>query len=304
MLSVRSPFPAFQLTACVSRSPKRAFRTLTHESFSGSWIVYFFWPNDFTPICHSEIAALAGMVNEFAERDTKIVGCSVDSAFAHFAWLGEPGSPDEDLPFPMLSDARRELTQMLGILDPKEEVALRATLIVDPSHTIRHLAVNDFSVGRNPRELLRILDALQTDELCPANWTKGGPTVEASASFQDESFGILDLNGKITRNARPGWVKSALQAVNNGALRQIAVTIAGGRSILLTDYIGEVILLAFITRRDCGAVHFVEDLGRLAQEYGPRGFVPFVAVLDVPSDEDVFQGRPFPFPFGTIRRRL
>ena len=87
--------------------------------------------------------------------------------------------PDlKDLPFTMVADTKRELSQALGVLHPEEGVALRATFIVDPNGVIRHVGVNDLSVGRSVDEVMRILDALQTDELCPCNWVKGQPTLE------------------------------------------------------------------------------------------------------------------------------
>ena len=83
-----------------------------------------------------------------------------------------------DLPFPMLADIKRDLTGQLGIIDEKEGVAQRATYIVDPDNVIRFAYVTDLSVGRNPQEVLRVLDALQTDELCPCNWQKGQETLQ------------------------------------------------------------------------------------------------------------------------------
>ena len=80
----------------------------------------------------------------------------------------------------MLADIKRELSPALGILDKTDGVALRATFIVDPEGIIRFVSVNDLSVGRNPQEVLRVLDALQTDELCPCNWQKGEDTLKAA----------------------------------------------------------------------------------------------------------------------------
>jgi peroxiredoxin (alkyl hydroperoxide reductase subunit C) len=94
----------------------------------------------------------------------------------HLAWRSQKDEL-KNLPFPMLSDLKRELSASLGILDENEGVAQRATYVVDPTGTIRHVSVNDLSVGRNPKEILRILDALQTDELCPCNWQPGEKTL-------------------------------------------------------------------------------------------------------------------------------
>jgi lipoyl-dependent peroxiredoxin subunit C len=95
----------------------------------------------------------------------------------HHAWRTHHADL-KDLPFPMLADVKREITQLLGILDPKAGVAQRATFIVDPEGIIRFVYVTDLSVGREPKEVLRVLDALQTDELCPCGWNKGDETLK------------------------------------------------------------------------------------------------------------------------------
>jgi alkyl hydroperoxide reductase subunit AhpC len=185
MLSVGERFPDFRLTACVNRKPQTAFQPVAHDSYPGKWVLYFFWPKDFTPICGTELREFAALMEEFSSRDTVVVGGSIDSEFAHLAWSRFGQGPDE-LPFPLLADLRRELSLALGILDQREGVCQRATFIVDPSQTIRHSSVNDFSVGRNPIEVLRILDALQTDALCPARWEKGQPVIESTTTLIDQ----------------------------------------------------------------------------------------------------------------------
>ena len=176
MLSVGEKFPAFELTAVVSTDLKNAFATVTESSFEGKWKVYFFWPKDFTFVCPTEIAAFGKANQDFADRDAQVLGASIDSEFVHHAWRNNHADL-KDLPFPMLADIKRELSSALGILDPKAGVSQRATFIVDPEDTIRFVYVTDLSVGRNPQEVLRVLDALQTDELCPCNWHKGEETI-------------------------------------------------------------------------------------------------------------------------------
>jgi len=176
MIGVGRKFPAFSLKATVSTDMKSAFQDITDQDFAGKWKVYFFWPKDFTFVCPTEIAAFGKMNKEFEDRDAVILGGSTDSEFVHHAWR----THHEDLkklPFPMLADVKRELTSALGILDPNEGVAQRATFIVDPDNIIRFVYVTDLAVGRNPQEVLRVLDALQTDELCPCNWKKGEETL-------------------------------------------------------------------------------------------------------------------------------
>ena len=172
MLGVGEQFPAFSLQATVSLEKGKAFHTITSQDYQGKWKIYFFWPKDFTFVCPTEIAAFGKLNREFQDRDAQVLGGSTDSEFVHLAWRQH--HPDlKDLPFPMLADIKRELCAALGILDPKEGVAQRATFVVDPENIIRFVSVNDLSVGRNPQEVLRVLDALQTDELCPCNWQKG-----------------------------------------------------------------------------------------------------------------------------------
>ena len=179
MLTVGDKFPAFSLTAVNGTDPKTAFAPATNDSYAGKWLVVFAWPKDFTFVCPTEIVGFNDVEREFRDRDTQLLGLSIDSEFVHVAWrqsradLGKVG-------FPWLSDIKRELSGALGILDKEAGVALRATFIVDPEGVIRFASVNDLSVGRNPQEVLRVLDALQTDELCPCNWQKGEKTLEAA----------------------------------------------------------------------------------------------------------------------------
>lgn len=179
MLTVGDTFPAFDLKAVVSTDPKTAFTQITNASDAGKWKVFFFWPKDFTFVCPTEIAAFAKIHSDFTDRDAVVYGGSTDSEFVHHAWRVH----HEDLkalPFPMLADIKRELSEALGILDKAEGVCLRATFVVDPEGVIRHASVYDLSVGRNPAEILRTLDALQTDELCPCNWQKGEDTLKVA----------------------------------------------------------------------------------------------------------------------------
>ena len=178
MLTIGEKFPSFAVTATVSTDKNKAFETITNESYPGKWKVYFFWPKDFTFVCPTEIAAFGKLNAEFDARDAQVLGGSVDSEFVHLAWRNNHEDL-KDLPFPMLSDVKRDLTSQLGILDISAGVALRATFIVDPENIIRFVYVTDLSVGRNPQEVLRVLDALQTDELCPCNWQKGEATLAA-----------------------------------------------------------------------------------------------------------------------------
>jgi lipoyl-dependent peroxiredoxin subunit C len=184
MLTVGDTFPEFSLTALIAgdlsavqaSKPEDFFTTIDSTTYQGKWLVVFFWPKDFTFICPTEIAEFGRLSGEFADRDAQVLGASVDNEFVHYAWRKQ----HEDLkglPFPMLSDLKRELASATGVLNA-DGVADRATFIIDPEGEIQFASVTAGSVGRNVEEVLRVLDALQTDELCPCNWKKGAQTLD------------------------------------------------------------------------------------------------------------------------------
>ncbi|MDT0307761.1 peroxiredoxin [Streptomyces sp. DSM 44917] len=179
MLTVGDAFPEFELTACVSLESGREFSTISHKTYEGDWKVYFAWPLDFTFVCPTELTGFGELHTDFADRGAHIVGFSLDSEFTHHAWRrSHPGL--RGLPFPMMADIRRELCSALGILG-RDGVPMRAAFLVDPADVIRFAMVTDGSVGRNPQEVLRALDALQTGGLCPASWTRGEETLDPDA---------------------------------------------------------------------------------------------------------------------------
>jgi alkyl hydroperoxide reductase subunit AhpC len=150
MLSVGEQFPDFSLAATVSTNKDNAFKTITNEDYKGKWKVFFFWPKDFTFVCPTEMAAFGKLNKEFQGRDAQILGGSIDSEFVHLAWRNNH-SDLKDLPYPMLSDIKRDLCSTLGILDEKAGVAQRATFIVDPENVIRFVYVTDLSVATRRR---------------------------------------------------------------------------------------------------------------------------------------------------------
>ncbi|WP_138379794.1 peroxiredoxin [Luteithermobacter gelatinilyticus] len=179
MISVGQKLPEFRVQATVSTDINSAFTEITDKTYAGKWQVLFFWPKDFTFVCPTEIAAFGEMNEEFEDRDAQILGASIDSEFVHLAWRNDKEEL-RDLPFPMLADVKRDLSSALGIIDPEAGVAQRAVFIIDPDGIVRFVMVTDMNVGRNPKEVLRVLDALQTDELCPCNWEKGQETLKIS----------------------------------------------------------------------------------------------------------------------------
>lgn len=175
ILSVGSTFPEFEKIAVVSLEKGKEFQSISRPT-DGKWTVMFWWPKDFTFVCPTEIAEFNKNFEEFEDRDAHLIGASTDSEFVHLAWRNS----HEDLrglQFPMLADTSKSLANELGILEDNEKIAYRATYIIDPQGIIRWVSLYDLSVGRNVEEVLRVLDALQTDELCPCNWEKGQETL-------------------------------------------------------------------------------------------------------------------------------
>ncbi len=179
MLTIGDRFPQFNLKGVVSNELDKAFVDITNDTYKGKWLCVFFYPKDFTFVCPTEIAGFGALNQQFLDRDCQVLTGSTDSEFVHLAWRRDHKDLNK-LPFPMISDIKRELTGALGIIDRDGGVAQRATFLVDPNGVIRFVYVTDGSVGRNPQEVLRVLDALQTDELCPCNWKQGEDTLKAA----------------------------------------------------------------------------------------------------------------------------
>jgi peroxiredoxin (alkyl hydroperoxide reductase subunit C) len=180
MLTIGDKFPLFNLKAVQPlpiskiKGPEDAF--IRVENPKGKWLLAFFWPKNFTFVCPTEIKAFGDMQKDLADRDCEIMGFSTDNEFSHFAWRRD-NEHLQELTFPMVADIKKDLARDLGVLEPEEEVARRATFLVDPEGIIRYVEVTDMKVGRNTAETLRVLDALQTDELCPCNWKAGDETL-------------------------------------------------------------------------------------------------------------------------------
>lgn len=153
-----------------------AFEEITEKSFPGKWKVIYFYPKDFTFVCPTEIVGFAKLNAQFEERDAVLLGGSTDNEFVKLAWRRE--HPDlSKLGHYQFADTTGSLVDQLGVREKGAGVALRATFIVDPDNTIQHVSVNNLNVGRSPEEILRLLDGLQTDELCPCNRAVGGETL-------------------------------------------------------------------------------------------------------------------------------
>jgi peroxiredoxin (alkyl hydroperoxide reductase subunit C) len=181
MLGVGDKLPDFSVTGVKpgfnshEENGASAFEEITQASFSGKWKIIYFYPKDFTFICPTEIAEFGRLNKEFADRDAVVLGGSSDNEFCKLAWRRDHADLDKH-PAWQFADTTGSLIDGLGIRAP-EGVALRATYIVDPHNVIQHVTVNGLNVGRNPQETLRVLDGLQTDELCACNRPVGGDTL-------------------------------------------------------------------------------------------------------------------------------
>ena len=184
MLGVGEKLPEFKITGVKpgfnhhEEKGVSAFEPLTGSSFPGKWKVIFFYPKDFTFVCPTEIVAFAKLNKDFEDRDAVVLGGSVDNEHSKLGWRRE--HPDLNaLKMWQFADAGGKFTRALGVMNEEEGVAYRATFVVDPDNTIQHVYVTNLNVGRNPDDTLRVLDALQTDELCACNRQVGGDTLAA-----------------------------------------------------------------------------------------------------------------------------
>jgi alkyl hydroperoxide reductase subunit AhpC len=178
MLTVGDKFPQFSVQANVSREKGKEFKQITSKDIEGKWLVFYAYPKDFTFICPTEIVEFGKATQDFADRDAVVLGGSTDNEFSHLAWRNSHADL-ANLPTPLVH-ITPDLASQLGIIHKEGGVALRVTFVVDPTGIIRSVSAYDLSVGRNVGEVLRTLDALQTDELCPCNWKKGEETIQVA----------------------------------------------------------------------------------------------------------------------------
>jgi peroxiredoxin (alkyl hydroperoxide reductase subunit C) len=179
MLTVGDILPEFTVTGVKpgftthEENGESAFFDITQNSFENKWKLIYFYPKDFTFVCPTEIVGFDKLVGEFGDRDCVVLGGSTDNEFCKLAWRRE--HPDlANMKQYAFADTKGDLVDGLGVREKDAGVALRATFLVDPNNVIQHASVNNLNVGRNPDEILRLLDGFQTDELCPCNRPAGG----------------------------------------------------------------------------------------------------------------------------------
>jgi peroxiredoxin (alkyl hydroperoxide reductase subunit C) len=179
-MSVRvgQPAPDFEVQAYdrTKDGTDNQFQTIRLKDYEGKWVCLFFYPLDFTFVCPTEIVSFNQKLDEFDDRDCVVLTASTDSVYSHKGWC----AAHEDLKklkYPMLADTSHKLAEAFGVLDAEKGIAYRGVYLIDPQGIVRWMAVHDLGVGRNVDEVLRVLDALQTDKLCPCNWKPGEKTL-------------------------------------------------------------------------------------------------------------------------------
>jgi len=169
---IGSPAPLFALDGVVNME----FKKISLADYRGKWVVLFFYPADFSFVCPTEIKAFNKSLAEFTKNNAEVLAVSVDSKFAHMAWV-KSGALDK-LEYPLLSDLNKQVAASYGVLDAANGYSRRGLFIIDPFGTIQYQVVHSDRVGRSVDETLRVLKALQTEELCPINWRPGDKTLK------------------------------------------------------------------------------------------------------------------------------
>ena len=169
---IGSPAPLFALEGVVNTE----FKKIALDDYKGKWVVLFFYPGDFTFVCPTEIKGFNKALGEFAKVNAQVLAVSVDSKFSHLAWI-KSGALDK-LEYPLLSDFSKQTALAYGVLDDASSTARRGLFIIDPNGVIQYQVVHSDKVGRSVEETLRVLKALQTQELCPLNWKPGDKTLK------------------------------------------------------------------------------------------------------------------------------
>lgn len=183
--------PEFKAKAVVSGRIVDDF-SLMH--YRGKYVIFFFYPLDFTFVCPTELHAFQEMLEEFEKRNAQVIGCSVDSCYSHFAWLNTPKNKGgiEGVDYPLVSDLTQKISTDYDVLIPHEGIAYRGLFLIDREGVVRHQVINDLPLGRSVEETLRILDALiyfeKHGEVCPANWQHGKMSMKPTQEGLEKYF--------------------------------------------------------------------------------------------------------------------
>jgi alkyl hydroperoxide reductase subunit AhpC len=176
LAKVGQPAPTFKLPSTKgATSAKTLGAEISLSDYKGQWLIFFFYPLDFTFVCPTEIRALSDRLDEINDLDTEVLGASTDSIHSHFAWLNTPVEKNgiAGVKYPLVADFTKEVARAYGVLDESSGVAQRGLFIINPDGVLKYAVVTDDNVGRSVDETLRVLQALQTGGLCPAEWEPG-----------------------------------------------------------------------------------------------------------------------------------
>jgi alkyl hydroperoxide reductase subunit AhpC len=169
MAMIGQPEPAWKAAAYVRGEQK----PLSNEDFRGKWHVLYWYPLDFTFVCPTEIKGFQSLSDEFKDEGVAIIGVSTDSFYSHKNWFADRKTFPQDVTHPVIADTNHAVSRAFGVLKEDQGVAFRATVVVDDKGIVRSVSVNDLSVGRSPKEVLRTVQALKSGGLCGADWKKG-----------------------------------------------------------------------------------------------------------------------------------
>jgi peroxiredoxin (alkyl hydroperoxide reductase subunit C) len=167
---------------------------LSLANYQGKYLIFFFYPLDFTFVCPTELHAFQDKLKEFEKRNAQVVGCSIDSCFSHLAWLNTPMSKGgiQGVTYPIVSDIHKSIARSFEVLKEEDGIAYRGLFLIDRNGVIRHQVVNDLPLGRSVDEAIRMLDALifheNNGEVCPANWKAGAKAMKPDESGLVEYF--------------------------------------------------------------------------------------------------------------------
>ncbi|HMU40508.1 MAG TPA: peroxiredoxin [Pseudomonadota bacterium] len=171
-IQVAQKAPEFKTQALVGKE----FKTISLSDYAGRWVLLMFYPMDFTFVCPTELVGLNDKHQDFADRDCVVLAASTDTVFSHLGWT-RADARLANLKYPILADVTKSISRDYGVLLEDKGFALRGTFLIDPAGVLRWASIHDTTAGRSIDEMVRVLDALQTGELCPVNWKKGDATL-------------------------------------------------------------------------------------------------------------------------------
>jgi peroxiredoxin (alkyl hydroperoxide reductase subunit C) len=173
MPMIGQPAPQFVAPAVVDGGD---FKDVNLSDYRGKWVVLFFYPLDFTFVCPTEITQFRDSLKEFRSAGAEVIGCSVDSVHSHRRWVKDDLG---NLGYPLIGDVTKRVSRDYGVLLEDKGIATRGTFVIDPEGKIQYMGIHNLDVGRDSKEILRVVQALKSGELCGAGWKPGEKHVVA-----------------------------------------------------------------------------------------------------------------------------